>query len=1187
MPFLDRVWSPFLCCFPVQPREEHPTSDLQTLPSALHLPASQVPHAAGQCRSNQADTDALHELFRTSSSIRGYRTASIPSGSHVQREPSFDADFKFGLQDHPRKQPSRLEQLGNHIKQKLSESGLSKSGSGSHIASEDNAHNPIEQDNTKLRISNPEISLSQRSTGLLDLLQSRTASEGGYDSDAKSIQTAMLKSREGTMKLSPTRAQTLLSPMAALRHIATDGASASPEARESDDDDLRPQPDLRVLSSHSSTTACTKDLSEVEQESPSTDLGQLNTRASVGAIELLPSSVSATMSGSPAVLAKEADPFTTAPSSNEFSLPAQHDTHFAEMLRSQGDKISAANRESLITNGTNPRASLMSSLDPNLLEFISRSGESLAADAAGCPSKDHGADAMVDPTSAVLDKSATVRPATPARENTSRRDVTSLTESERSSVHLYSMRISQRLASPSFVATQSRPNTSYTTSQVARQDSTERRPSLGRTSTSANIVGRITAEHNRRPSDLQTRRLFEGDRTCSRHSSKRKNGSLPESLIASRNPAPLRGTDDGSSSYWSDGEVEQNGLQRTRTTKRNPNSIAIGGRSESISLPIGSSVGSLSVAEESAWFKRKSSQHKRGSEPDSPLQASAKRNRSVSLPDGPTHQPRTWLAHPSHRVQHPTEANETMSVIDAYQLQDARKYNTTESNLHAGGDTGTERLTDISAQTIRDAHDEDMSEIGPLDPSHGGEARPELTSFWSDAGPSMLGTGLLVPGKRSKSEDQEPLESSLNGRPNLPESATNLWQRTFKRVLEESENDPLGGFLTAPRFDRDGRRKSTRSSISTVQLPNEHRVSEADVDPLETRVKNNSQHPMEKSLLEVCMRKPDPLPSVNPRRSIVIMEGRKGVYNTVGPSKTSRKKSLLDIGRRFSVIGSCSEAERTSGASTPLKDLLGLWGRFPSHTRDDRCGSAGAKDGVAVRDFGLECQDENSRSCSAGHLKLNPMFDVPTPESRKMLSFSRGRIGKGQTRSAGSLRAMQTSRVPGVRLQKSKKGLAARWKRLYRTSSMEFQAYTHNYGHRSSIGVGASVEYPELEVVPGSVGWRSDLDGTVETDDGHQRERAGCVQDGLQQPLDTAPWTQAYRDCVGSLSALKSDPHLRRASVDDGPGPAQYGHVALGAMQSAELRDSTVDFESQLGKEKEAAKEGLMRKVESMQPLRA
>jgi hypothetical protein len=41
--------------------------------------------------------------------------------------------------------------------------------------------------------------------------------------------------------------------------------------------------------------------------------------------------------------------------------------------------------------------------------------------------------------------------------------------------------------------------------------------------------------------------------------------------------------------------------------------------------------------------------------------------------------------------------------------------------------------------------------------------------------------------------------------------------------------------------------------------------------------------------------------------------------------------------------------------------------------------------------------------------------------------------------------------------------------------------------------------------------------------------------------------------------------------------------MRLSAVSSAELRDSTVNFESQLGNENEEAKEGLIRKVESMQ----
>ena len=83
-PQVHHVSLPLLLGCPTRGRECY--IDLQTLPSALHLPASQIPHAGTHSRSGRNDTDALRELFRTSSSIRGYRTASIPSGSHLQRE---------------------------------------------------------------------------------------------------------------------------------------------------------------------------------------------------------------------------------------------------------------------------------------------------------------------------------------------------------------------------------------------------------------------------------------------------------------------------------------------------------------------------------------------------------------------------------------------------------------------------------------------------------------------------------------------------------------------------------------------------------------------------------------------------------------------------------------------------------------------------------------------------------------------------------------------------------------------------------------------------------------------------------------------------------------------------------------------------------------------------------------------
>jgi len=135
--------------------------------------------------------------------------------------------------------------------------------------------------------------------------------------------------------------------------------------------------------------------------------------------------------------------------------------------------------------------------------------------------------------------------------------------------------------------------------------------------------------------------------------------------------------------------------------------------------------------------------------------------------------------------------------------------------------------------------------------------------------------------------------------------------------------------------------------------------------------------------------------------------------------------------------------------------------------------------------------------------------------------------------------------------------------------------------------MGARVRQPALEIVSGSPGLRSHFDGTTETDGELSSENTPPAHGRLhfEPDLDTAPWTQIYRECVGSSSALKSDPELRSLSADEGHGHARIQNLTLGGMSSAELRGSTVDFQSRLGNETEAAKEGLLRKADSMQDV--
>ncbi|TLD18947.1 hypothetical protein E2P81_ATG01675 [Venturia nashicola] len=119
---------------------------------------------------------------------------------------------------------------------------------------------------------------------------------------------------------------------------------------------------------------------------------------------------------------------------------------------------------------------------------------------------------------------------------------------------------------------------------------------------------------------------------------------------------------------------------------------------------------------------------------------------------------------------------------------------------------------------------------------------------------------------------------------------------------------------------------------------------------------------------------------------------------------------------------------------------LGAWSRYPSHTRENRTGSAGTADKVKTRDFAYDInplnileEEESSEDSPRGKLKRKAKKKARTglPKSRSMM------IGKEYIKN---------------------------YVRLIRSPSVE---WLHSgKGHRSSISAGGSVEHPELEVIP-------------------------------------------------------------------------------------------------------------------------
>ncbi|KIW52503.1 hypothetical protein PV05_08135 [Exophiala xenobiotica] len=1154
------LFSPFLCCFGIHSHDDdQAAADLKSLPNpasalSVSLPAHTVPHSQGHSGSHVADADALRQIFRSSSSVRGYQTASRPHEMSHQRQSSFDTDFGFGHRAlSERKQPGRIGQLGSHIKQKLSESRLSKSSSKAHMGSEDAPQELAVPELAPLSVAHLEVALSQRSTGLLELLMSRSGSEGGYDSDARSIQTAALKASDGTTKLSPQAAKALLRSPTGHSSVKHERDQTSPTRLS-----LSLSADQTVPSTPPRTTILK--VPPIEKvESPTIIPKRINDAVAEGT-DTLPGRTALPATTSPVSGDAMTQHFNGGSPSKASTRIHHESSDVVETLKTLSDTVAIAKRDSLLSNVDNPRTSLVSNLDPALLGFISKYGDrsSMDADEPSSPPKLAGRPLTSQPMP--VDGPSSRKNSVPDRDDASDRDMRSLTESEGNSIHLYNMRISQRLASPHLAAASSRPNTSHTTANQSRKNSTDARTTTSQASLAGRPPGTITAEHNRRPSDPQTRRLFEDESTADGPRQRWRPVTSGSYMTLSGEPRSPLSQGDASSFYESDAGVGGHEDAQRHSSKRNPNSIAIGGRSGSISLPLASSNGSmsqLSVAEESAWFSRKSSQQQRDSEGKGQPSLAVNRNRSVSMPDKTEAGRINAAIGLSMRPQKSTKANAPLSETSIEKLKDARR----------------EQLTEISAQAVRDTFNERMSEIDPqravlpIRPEH--DTARDHSPFLSRQ--RQLSTASQIPPEELRPESAE-------GRPELHQSTTDIWRRTFKRVMDEPNEDSLGGFLTAPKFDRDGRRRSTRSSFSAVESREDNAPQGAAVH-LKQRSPASEDTPwgdkQEKSATIVS------------KRSIAIMETKPDQLMTIGERK--RKKSLLDFGWRSTMSNRADEEEHGSGTSTPLKELLGIWGRFPSHTRNERCGAAGARNGVVVRDFAQEGQDKNFRADSA------PMTPWPrssttgeshTPGSLRMLrSFGRKeRIDKKRTKSMPLPRNNEQSLA--LRAKKSRKGLVGRWKKLYRSSSSDLRAYIHTYGHRTSISVGASVAHPELEVIPGfetHYDGRPELDGAPHSQRRHQREAAAQSGSVELPPMDEGPWTQMYRDCVGSLSALRSDADIR--SMSEWTDHLFEGGHGICKMKSTDLRSSTADFAVELCKELEAAKGGLIKKIESSGPV--
>lgn len=127
--------------------------------------------------------------------------------------------------------------------------------------------------------------------------------------------------------------------------------------------------------------------------------------------------------------------------------------------------------------------------------------------------------------------------------------------------------------------------------------------------------------------------------------------------------------------------------------------------------------------------------------------------------------------------------------------------------------------------------------------------------------------------------------------------------------------------------------------------------------------------------------------------------------------------------------------------SLPPKARIGTnlesWSRYPSHTRGERCGSAGRADAIIARDFGI---DINPEEIHVGDTAEDDDDSRGSKHSAKTTPPRRRRTGLAQSRSFG--------------------GIVRYYSNLFQTRGW------YGQNRRTSITTGGTLEYPELEMLP-------------------------------------------------------------------------------------------------------------------------
>lgn len=320
--------------------------------------------------------------------------------------------------------------------------------------------------------------------------------------------------------------------------------------------------------------------------------------------------------------------------------------------------------------------------------------------------------------------------------------------------------------------------------------------------------------------------------------------------------------------------------------------------------------------------------------------------------------------------------------------------------------------------------------------------------------------------------------------------ANHVWDRAMKAHQEEKaslilpKNRDLA-IHASPFRERSGSTAATRASVGCVTIP----------DPT-AAVANNPKIPSALLL--------GPTSSISPQADY--------------PRVLTLRRSALRVRDSANPGMEISDVFETQGDSP---EVVGAWGRYPSHTRQDRTFSASRLDHVDTRDFALEAAVKfaSAKEDTYDDDLVDPTERLPSPPplpGRK--KNKRRKVGSGRMANTNSMTFGKT--------------FLKNYSKIFKSQSMEFRR--HGRGHRSSITSGGILEFPELELLPDV--WTAEL-----TEEGHRKlNDASAVQDAQQyQDRSNGVNGEARMRGGDSLATLRpyhnsSTPNLGDISFRDG-----------------------------------------------------